>query len=305
MPKRFTISNLAAACVALALLAGCAAAPSGTPAPRHADVNGARLAYVEQGRGVPVVLVHGAMSDYRIWDRQRVALAANGYRAISYTQRYFGSEPWRHDGPKFGVPVQANDLAAFIRALGAGPVHLVAWSMSGHTALTVALEHPELVSSAFVYEPAVPSYVSDPADLKALGDDRAPLAGAAVQAAKAGDNAAAARLLLDGVDDRKGVFEGLRPEMQTIVMDNARTIPLMFGAEAPPPISCAQLGRLGPRVAIARGELTRPFYRIIADAAAKCVAGGRLIVAANGRHMWPEVDAAAFNATVLEHLKGR
>jgi len=38
---------------------------------------------------------------------------------------------------------QINDLTTFIRGPNAGPVHLVAWSMSGDAVLTVALRNPE------------------------------------------------------------------------------------------------------------------------------------------------------------------
>ncbi|MGH8629882.1 MAG: alpha/beta fold hydrolase, partial [Burkholderiales bacterium] len=50
------------------------AAPPVAPAPtigahtRQIQVNGVRLTYSEQGRGVPVVLVHGSVSDLRIWE---------------------------------------------------------------------------------------------------------------------------------------------------------------------------------------------------------------------------------------------
>ncbi len=42
---------------------------------RRININGARLAYVEQGSGDPVVLVHGGVSDLRTWDSQVSALA--------------------------------------------------------------------------------------------------------------------------------------------------------------------------------------------------------------------------------------
>jgi hypothetical protein len=104
-------------------------------------------------------------------------------------------------------------------------------------------QHPELVRSAFFYEPAHPTYVSDPADLKAVVDDRASFA-PAVQAARAGDNMASARTLFDVVDDRRGVLSSLSPTFQAMVIDNARTMPLLLTAQEPPPqITCGQLGK--------------------------------------------------------------
>jgi pimeloyl-ACP methyl ester carboxylesterase len=128
--------------------------------------------------------VHGAASDLRTWDRQRAALAAH-YRTIAFTQRYYGTAPWPADWPQYRIGTHADDLAAFIRGLGAGPAHLVAWSSGSHIVLNVALRNPELVRSVFVYEPVVPSYVDDPAELKAIGDDAGAMLGSAFSTAQA------------------------------------------------------------------------------------------------------------------------
>ncbi|MEJ8852282.1 alpha/beta hydrolase [Variovorax rhizosphaerae] len=113
----------------MAALAGCGTAPPATARVQYMEVNGARLPYVDEGRGAPVLLVHGALADYRTWDRQCTALAAEGFRAISYTQRYFGTEPWTPSWPPFGTQTHVDDLVNFIRGLDAGRC---TWS-AGHT----------------------------------------------------------------------------------------------------------------------------------------------------------------------------
>ena len=287
----------------LAWLAACANDPvtKAMPSVQQMDVNGARLAYIERGRGVPVVFVHGSMNDYRAWGPQLEAVSRQ-YRAVSYSQRYFGSAPWQTDWPKFGVNVHAADLAGFIRALGTGPVHVVGWSYGASVALAAVQQYPELVKSAFLYEPAHPTFVTDEADLKALTDDRANFA-PAVQAVRVGDNMAAARALFDVVDNSKDAFSAMPPHFQAMVVENARTMPLLLTAqEAPPPISCAQLRGVQPVVAIARGERTRPFYRLIADTAAKCMPNSGHIVIPGATHLWPATNPSAFSETVLAFL---
>jgi pimeloyl-ACP methyl ester carboxylesterase len=37
---------------------------------RMFEINGYRMAYVGEGRGEPLVMVHGSLSDYRYWARQ-------------------------------------------------------------------------------------------------------------------------------------------------------------------------------------------------------------------------------------------
>lgn len=288
--------------LAAAAFTGCQSPPSATPPVKTMQVSGARLAYMEQGQGAPVVFVHGGVSDYRTWNRQREAVARH-YRAISYSQRYFGSEPWSDDWPKFSINTHAADLAAFIRGLNAGPVHVVGWSYGASVGLYLAQQNPELVKSAFLFEPTHATYVTDPTDLKAMADDRAKFAPIG-QALKAGDNVAAARALLDAVDDRSGVLETQSPEVQIVVLDNARTMPLMIAAQqAPSPMSCAQLGQIALPVAIVRGELSRPYFRIIADTAARCILGSQYVVVPKGRHLWPGDDATGFNETLIGFLK--
>ena len=41
------------------------------PAVKEVEVNGVRLSYVEQGAGEPIVFVHGAFSDFRVFHSLR------------------------------------------------------------------------------------------------------------------------------------------------------------------------------------------------------------------------------------------
>jgi hypothetical protein len=83
------------------MFAGCQAPQTRSvspPAIKQSNVNGVTLPYLDQGQGAPVVFVHGAFSDHRIWDAQREAIAKR-YRYIALDQRYFGKNPWPKTGP--------------------------------------------------------------------------------------------------------------------------------------------------------------------------------------------------------------
>src|SRR4030095_15100442 len=103
-------------------------------------MSGIDLSYIEQGTGPPVVFVHGAWMDLRYWERQRQTIAMQ-YRFIAYTQRYHGTTPWPDAGQHYSAATHAADLAAFLGALQAGPVHLVAHSSGGVVATLVAIDH--------------------------------------------------------------------------------------------------------------------------------------------------------------------
>jgi hypothetical protein len=85
--------------------------------------NGITLHYVDLGKGVPVIFVHGSLSDGGYWADQ-VGEFAKHYRAIAYSRRYNypNSNPARAG---YSAVVDAEDLAAFIGALHLGRVVVI------------------------------------------------------------------------------------------------------------------------------------------------------------------------------------
>ena len=208
-----------------------AATPS-APQIKQASVNGVTLVYEEQGEGPTVVFIHGCCTDYRAWDAQREAIAAH-YRFIGLNLRYHGTAPWPDDGSKYSVATHVDDVAAFIRGLNAGPVNLVGWSSSGPTVLLVALQHPELLHSLMIHEPASVTFITDPAILKAAGEDRQAILGPAIAASKAGDLAGVAHLVPAGVNNQPDFFDTAPPEIRSMFLDNARTCTALPYGTAP------------------------------------------------------------------------
>ena len=50
-------------------------------------VNGVELHYLEKGSGIPVVLIHGGLGDYREWNPQ-IERISSDYRVVAYSRRY-------------------------------------------------------------------------------------------------------------------------------------------------------------------------------------------------------------------------
>jgi pimeloyl-ACP methyl ester carboxylesterase len=264
---------------------------------RHATINGAALEHVEQGQGTPVVLVHGAPSDCRMWLPHCAALAAS-YRAIAYTQRYFGRSEWQRDWPPFGVRAHADDLVALLRGVVAEPAPVVAWSYGAHVALTAAHDAPELFRSLFLYEPGVPSYVTDARELAELAADAERMFGPVFAAVQRGDNEAGVRALLDGSGQASGYFAAQSPERRRVQLDSARVLPLLLTQPPPPHLSCDDLRSLRVPVAVAWGEHTRPFFGVVSRAAARCIPGSAHGAVAAATHMWPEERPQEFTQRV-------
>jgi pimeloyl-ACP methyl ester carboxylesterase len=145
----------------LALLSPNSVAQSQVAAPIIQAVaigNGITLHYVDLGKGVPVIFVHGSLSDGGYWADQ-VGEFAKHYRAISYSRRYDypNSNPARGG---YSAVVDAEDLAAFIGALHLGRVVVIGHSYGALTALFLAAKHPELVRALVLAEPPAVSLLA-------------------------------------------------------------------------------------------------------------------------------------------------
>ena len=275
----------------------------GGHAAKEVEVNGVRLEYIEQGAGEPIVFVHGAPHDLRAWEPVRDAIAKK-YRFIAYTQRYFGTKPWPDEGKNFSIATHADDLANFITALNARPVHLVGWSHGGLVAVTAALSDPSLVRSLILYEASVISVLPpESPEGKIAREDRAKMIGPCVAVAEAGDFTKAAKLLQEAAFQlRLGEFDSLPEDLQTVLLDNARLVPLLLAAPPPPVITCDMLKDFTRPTLVMRGEKTQAFYALISEAITKCVPGAQQVILQNVNHDGPCRDPAAFTAAVFEFL---
>jgi pimeloyl-ACP methyl ester carboxylesterase len=114
--------------------------------------NGIELHYVEQGQGVPLVLVHGGLADWRDW-RPHLARFAEHYRVIAYSRRYNYPNHNREIRPDHSALVEAADLAALLDALGLDRSHIAGHSYGAFTALCLALTRPERIRALVLSEP--------------------------------------------------------------------------------------------------------------------------------------------------------
>ncbi|MCX5408989.1 alpha/beta hydrolase [Streptomyces sp. NBC_00335] len=106
------------------------------------QVGGVEVAYARVGHGPPLVLVHGAGADGRMWQPQLADLE-DEFTVVAWDEPGAGRSS---DLPAdFGLVDFAHCLAAVIEALRLGPAHVAGLSWGGTVALELYRHRPELV----------------------------------------------------------------------------------------------------------------------------------------------------------------
>jgi pimeloyl-ACP methyl ester carboxylesterase len=107
-------------------------------------VKGLDIAYERRGQGPPLVFVHGAGDDRRIWQPQLDGLA-DEFTVVAWDEPGAGRSSDIPQG--FRLADYANCLAALIEALAVGPVHVAGLSWGGTVVLELYRRHRRLVAS--------------------------------------------------------------------------------------------------------------------------------------------------------------
>jgi pimeloyl-ACP methyl ester carboxylesterase len=109
--------------------------------------NGLDFAYIEQGKGPLVLMLHGFPDTATSWSHQIPALAAAGYRAVAPYLRGYAPTQIPHDG-FYDRATLGTDVAELIRALGSGPAYLIGQDWGAGIGYAVLAAFPELVARA-------------------------------------------------------------------------------------------------------------------------------------------------------------
>jgi pimeloyl-ACP methyl ester carboxylesterase len=265
------------------------------------EANGIPVSYIDDGSGEPVVFVHGAVGDLRVWEPIREAVASQ-HRFVAPTLRYFGTGEWPDQGGRFSVATHADDIGAFIEAMALGPVHLVGWSYSGNIVTAVALQQPEVVLSLILFEPAITSMVKQGEAGDAAREAQGRMFGPVAAAVAEGDADKAAVLLVEGVFQLPpGGFSGQPPEIQAVQLDNARTMPLLWSADLGG-VTCDTLKTLDKPTLIVCGAESNAYWPHIAETMKECLPDAEVTLQPAVNHDGPVRDPAGLAAIIRDFV---
>ncbi|HRC43741.1 MAG TPA: alpha/beta hydrolase [Nitrospira sp.] len=146
-------------------MSGCAAPPE---IPRWFDgfqrfpvntvsVNGHRIAYLDEGQGHPVILIHGYGGSMWQWEYQQIPLAGQ-FRVI--TPDLIGSGLSDKPNLDYRPEELIESIRSLMDALGLPTATLIGNSMGGGVAIGMALTHPDRVSRLVLID-SLPDHVRE------------------------------------------------------------------------------------------------------------------------------------------------
>lgn len=117
----------------------------------HFTHDGVEIAFLDQGKGEPIVLVHGFASNKEVnWVLPSwvTTLTGAGRRVIALDNRGHGASAKLYDPAAYHSSIMAEDVRALIDHLGLLRADLMGYSMGARIVAFLALAHPERVRSA-------------------------------------------------------------------------------------------------------------------------------------------------------------
>jgi len=113
--------------------------------------DGVEIAYIDEGQGEPIVLIHGFASNKEVnWVASgwMTTLTRAGRRAIALDNRGHGASAKLYEPVAYHSAVMADDVRALLDHLDLPRADVMGYSMGARITAFVALAHPDRVRAA-------------------------------------------------------------------------------------------------------------------------------------------------------------
>ncbi len=264
-----------------------------------------RLAYIEQGRGDPLVFVHGTLGSMREFPSQ-VDLFSRSHRAIAYSRRFHPPNRSDQTGDSYSLSVHAADLAELIEALGIAPATVIASSYGGYVALCCAIRHPGFIQKLVLGEPPVlPLLRNTHEGENALEEFETNTLSPAREAFMSGDGTLGVKKFFDGVSGRPGSFELLPQASREKVMESAGVLRLELLAppgEYMPALSEDQIHAVQLPVLLLEGQRSPRLFSLITDELERLLPDTYRVLIPGAGHTMHLANPDFYNEVIMEFL---
>nr|AFT64176.1 putative hydrolase protein [gamma proteobacterium D250] len=262
-------------------------------------INDHSIHFYQEGLGDPILFVHGALADARMWE-DHCKILSREFKVTAFTQRHFGNPGYSSKDP-FGIDTHAHDLVGLIDGLAIGPVHLVGWSYGADVSLSAAIKAPHLFKSLYLYEPEDPGYLNTEARAKYHSEAKATFTDAYKAVA---DNQLdiAVKKLIDDFGKRADYFSQQLLRYRIQQLDNAHTLSPQLNQTEQPAINANKLSKISIPTSVVCGSETHQMFKIVAYSAATLIPGAHLLEVNSANHMLPREEPVRFCQLVKESI---
>lgn len=265
------------------------------------SVNGYDMAYLEVGKGSPLVCVHGTLGDFRTWNAVLGPLSKR-HRVLSLSLRHFFPRHWDGVGNDYLMSNHVDDVIGFIEKLDAGPVDLMGHSRGGHISFRVAEQRPDLLRRLVLAEPGGELDVSlDPGASPDLSERAAKLATAARRVSD-GDIDGALQIFFDTIEG-DGHWARLPAAPKQQLRDNAHTLIAQVG-ENRKPYARGDAERISTPTLLIGGADTKGGLAAVHRALAPHIRGARTEMIPDAGHWMFEQAPETYCEIVVKFLAG-
>ena len=114
------------------------------------DSDGVKIHYLDEGRGTPVLMIHGfgSSADEHWVKTGMVERLARRWRLIAYDARGHGHSDKPHDAGLYGLANMRADAVGLLDHLKIARARMMGYSMGSRTTLELLMSHPQRLSAA-------------------------------------------------------------------------------------------------------------------------------------------------------------
>ena len=120
--------------------------------PRYREVDGLRLAHIDEGSGSPIVLVHGEPTWSFLWRKTIAPLLGAGHRCIAPDLAGFGRSDKPTDRGWYSYDRHAELVGGLLTDLDVRDATVVVHDWGGPIGLRAAVEHPDRIARMVIMD---------------------------------------------------------------------------------------------------------------------------------------------------------